>query len=160
MNHLDVISYEVAREDYFDAIEEGRHLLPEHKEELAIHKDIPLDPDYAAYEAVARAGLMALYTVRVEGKMVGYAVYFVRKHMHYQSASYAICDIILIKKGHRNLGLGTALFDFVEKDLAEQGVDVIHNGTKAGHPELAMLLESRKWVKSEIHYEKRLRHAR
>ena len=160
MSHLDVLDYKIAREDYFDVIKEIDTLLPEHKEELAIHKDVPLAPDYEAYARVARAGMLFIYTVRVDGALVGYAAYFVRTHMHYQTAAYAVCDVVLIRKTHRSLGLGTTLFDFIEKDLAEHGVDVVHNGTKVAHPELALLLEGRGWLKTEVHYEKRLRHAR
>lgn len=157
MTTLDLIpAYKVAREDYFDVIEEGKKILPEHKSELSIYQDIPLNPEYEVYESLARKGMMALYTVRVAGEMVGYAVYFVRKHHHYKDYTWAICDIILIRKPYRQFGLGNALFAFIEDDLRKAGVDVIHTMTKTAHPELAMLLQSRGHQHAETSFSKRL----
>jgi L-amino acid N-acyltransferase YncA len=154
---LDLLpDYKVAREDYFDVIEEGKTILPEHKQELALYDDIPLDPEYEVYESLARKGMLALYTVRVRGEMVGYAVYFIRKHHHYKAFTWAISDIILVRKPYRQFGLGMALFAYIENDLRAQGVDVIHTMTKTAHPELAMLLQSRGHQHAETCFSKRL----
>jgi GNAT superfamily N-acetyltransferase len=154
---LDLLpDYKVAREDYFDVIEEGKLILPEHKAELALYDDIPLDPEYEVYESLSKKGMLSLYTVRVQAEMVGYAVYFVRKSHHYKKFTWSISDIILVRKPYRNFGLGNALFAYIENDLRAQGVDVIHTMTKTAHPELAMLLESRGHTRAEICYSKRL----
>jgi predicted acetyltransferase len=154
---LDLLpAYKIAREDYFEVIEEGKNILPEHKAELSIYQDIPLNPDYTVYEALAKSGILALYTVRVAGEMVGYAVYLVRKHAHYKDYTWAVSDIILVRKPYRQFGLGNALFAFIEHDLRAQGVDVIHTMTKTAHPELAMLLQSRGHQLAETSFSKRL----
>ncbi len=151
-----VAPFVVAKENYFDVIEEGKRILPEHKEELAIYQDIPLNPDYEVYETLARKGMMALYTVRVGGEMVGYAVYFVRKHHHYKDHVWAISDIILVRKPYRNFGFGNALFAFIEQDLKAIGADVMHTMTKSMHKELAYLLQMRKHDPAEVCFSKRL----
>lgn len=133
----------VALESYVAVIDEMRPILAEHWEELATYSDIPLDPDYAAYEDIDKKGLLAVYTVRVKGELVGYSVYFVRRHLHYQGHVFATNDIILVRKPYRNYGVGTALFDFIEDDLRAKGVNVIFTSAKSTHPELATLLETR-----------------
>ena len=154
---LDLLpAYRIAREDYFEVIEEGKNILPEHKAELALYDDIPLNPEYEVYETLAKKGLLSLYTVRVAGEMVGYAVYFVRKHHHYRDFTWALSDIILVRKPYRQFGLGNALFAYIENDLRAQGADVIHTMTKTAHPELAMLLQSRGHQHAETCFSKRL----
>ena len=146
----------IARESYFDVIEEGKKFLHEHWEELSLYPDIPLEPEYEFYEVLAKNNLLAIYTVRVQGEMVGYAVYFIRKHYHYASTKWAFGDIILVRKPYRKFGLGTALFDFIENDLRSEGVAVINTETKIMHPELAMLLRARGHKEATLGFSKRL----
>ena len=134
---------QIARERFLDVIEEAKPILVEHWRELAFYPDIPLDPDYALYETLDKAGIVSIYTVRARGELVGYAVYFVRPNHHYRSARWAISDIILVRKGYRTYGIGSRLFAFAEDDLRRQGVTVMHTTTKHEHPELATLLKAR-----------------
>jgi len=137
-----VADVKIARESFLDVIEEAKPILMEHWEELATYLDVPLEPDYAAYEAIDKQGLLAIYTVRARGELVGYSVYFVRRHLHYK-ITVATNDIIMIRKHYRNFGLGSALFSFIELDLKDRGVDVIYTSAKLSHPELSLLLELR-----------------
>jgi GNAT superfamily N-acetyltransferase len=146
----------IAREAYSDVIEEGKPILEEHWRELAFYPDIPLDPDYDVYAALEKQNLISIYTVRVRGELVGYAIYFVRKHHHYRTVSWAVSDIILVRKNFRNYGIGTALFAFAENDLRAQGVQVMHTTTKYCHPELGMLLQSRGHQREGFAYTLRL----
>jgi len=146
----------IAIEPYAAAVDEMRPIFVEHWQELALYPDIPLDPDYAVYEALDRLGQMAIYTVRSRGEMVGYAVYFIRKHHHYRGHTWALSDIVLVRNGHRNFGVGTALFDFIEDDLRKRGVDVVHTMTKVASPELAMLLRARGHAEAELCFSLRL----
>ena len=133
----------IARESFADVIEEAKPILIEHWEELATYPDVPLEPDYAAYEAAEKQGMLAIYTARVRGELVGYSDYFVRRHLHYLSIIVATNDIIMIRKPFRTFGVGSALCDFLEADLKAQGVAVIHTSAKTTHPELSFLLKSR-----------------
>jgi GNAT superfamily N-acetyltransferase len=149
--------YTYGRETYSEIVPDLRPILEEHWKELALYDDIPLDPDYGVYNSLEQAGVLRVYTVRhsVEG-LVGYAVYFVRRHHHYKRHTWAISDVILVRSAHRNAGVGNALFDFLERALKAEGVDVIHTMTKAAHPELAYLLEARGHIKAEVCYSLRL----
>ncbi len=151
------MNYVIARERVVDVLEEIKPILLEHWAELSLYSDIPLDPEYDVYEMLDKKGLLALYTIRTAGVLVGYAVYFVRKHMHYRQHTWALSDIILVKKEHRNLGMGMKLFDTIESEMKSYwGVDVLHTMTKVMHPELAYLLESRGHQKAEVSYSLRL----
>ena len=154
---LDLLpDYKIARESYAEVLDDIKLLLPEHKAELALYDDIPLDPEYEVYETLDRLKQVSIYTVRVSKKLVGYAIYFVRKNPHYKGFVWATNDIVLIRKSHRRFGLGNALFSFIERDLREQGAHVIHTTAKTAHPELEMLLESRGHRHVEAGYSKRL----
>jgi GNAT superfamily N-acetyltransferase len=146
----------IAVESFADVIDEIKPLLVEHWAELALYSDIPLDPDYTAYEALDRAGAIVIYTVRAHGELVGYAVYFIRKHLHYRQHTWGINDIVLVRDRYRDFGIGTALFDFIEADLKKRGVNVMHTNTKVLHPELAMLLRARSHQEAEIGFSLRL----
>ena len=143
-------------EPYASVVDEIRPLLVEHWQELAVYPDIPLDPDYEIYKSLDRMGAMMIYTVRVDDALVGYAVYFTRKHLHYKQHTWAINDIVLIRDGYRNAGIGMKFFDFIEKDLKDRGVDVMHTSTKTMHPELAMLLRARQHNEVELGFSLRL----
>jgi GNAT superfamily N-acetyltransferase len=146
----------IAREPFAAVIEEGKPILFEHWEELATYSDIPLDPDYEAYEAADKNGMLWLYVARLRGEMIGYAPYFVRRHLHYRCL-IATNDIVLVRKPYRHFGFGTALFDFIEADMVAHGVAVIHTSTKTTHPELAFLLRSRGHEEVDRGYSLRLR---
>lgn len=153
------MDYVFARERYDTVVSDIQPLLVEHWQELALYQDdIPLDPDYEIYSAMDKAGALALYTVRHghNKRLVGYAIYFLRKHHHYKNHKWAVSDVVLVEKEHRNMGLGNGLFAFVEADLKASGVDVMVTMTKVAHPELAFLLESRGHGKAEVNYSKRL----
>lgn len=150
--------YRFSRESYADAVAHVRPLLVAHWQELATYEDVPLDPNYAVYQTADQQSQLAIYTVRLRetNELVGYAIYFIRGHHHYQSTLWAISDIILVKKEHRNLGVGNGLFDFLERDLQERGVKVVYTMAKLAHPELSMLLEARGHARNEIVHAKRL----
>ena len=151
-----LVKTEIAVEAFADVIDEAKPLLVEHWHELALYPDIPLDPDYEAYAALDKAGAIVIYTVRAHGELVGYAVYFIRKHLHYRQHTWAVNDIVLVRDRYRDFGIGTSLFDFIEADLRKRGADVIHTGTKVLHPELAMLLRARRHTEAEIGFSLRL----
>lgn len=133
-----------AVETFHQIIGDIRPLLSRHWEEIANYKeDIPLEPDFDLYAAMSDAGLIRFISVRLDGNLIGYAIYFVKKRNLHYNASWAVSDIIWIAPEHRNAGVGNGLFDFTENYLRSQGVKVMQTMTKTGHPALAFLLKSR-----------------
>jgi GNAT superfamily N-acetyltransferase len=143
------------KESFSELVEDIKALLPAHYEELAAYHDIPLDPDFRCYEVGYQSGHLRFYTARLDGRLIGYVIMtVVPHHAHYRTTGWAIGDIVLIAKEHRRFGVGNALFEFMENDLAN--FDVIQIGYKHTHPELAMLLQSRGYVAIETIMSKRL----
>lgn len=131
------------RERFCDLAQDVMPLLPRHWNEIARNKDkIRLDPDYAAYEAMERAGNLVVCTCRVDGFLCGYACYFIMpRHPHYR-ARWAISDIFWLDPQFRGRGFGRKLFAAVEGTLKAEGVVVMHTTFKKDHPEPMGLLES------------------
>lgn len=154
--NLPLIDVTVDRESWFDVVDELKPILFEHWGELALYSDIALDPEFELYETLQKNGMLAFYSVRRGGELVGYAIFFIRKSPHYRTTLWAVSDIVLIRKPFRNFGVGTKLFDFIENDLRKQGVKVMHVMTKASHPELGQLMRKRGYMNSEINFSHRL----
>jgi GNAT superfamily N-acetyltransferase len=151
----DVLTVEI--ETYDQVIEEIKPLLARHWEEIAVYPDIPLDPDFSFYKKGNDAGLLVIYTARMNGRLIGYAIYVVKAgHPHYMGAGWALSDIILVVPEHRNAGVATALYDLIEPDLKARGVAVMHTTAKTAHPMLAFFLESRGHAMIETGHSKRL----
>lgn len=155
------------RERFVGVIEEGLPLLHAQWMELAHHQSvIPLDPDWAWYEKADDNGLVRIFTARLNGRqLIGYAVFFVKKHPHYKTAMWAISDIFWLRQemrhrrspllravrraiffvapGLRKPGVGDSLFDFAERELQHEGVDVIHVVTKHSSPAAITVLKRR-----------------
>lgn len=146
-----------AVESYAEVLEDIKPLFVEHYEELALYAgEIPLDPDYGVYESLDKIGALSIYTAREDGVLIGYAIYFVRRHHHYKQSTWAISDIILVRKEHRNAGVATGLFDLVEADMRKHCVTVLHTTTKESHPMLAFFLEARGHTREGASFSMRL----
>ncbi len=153
----------IQTETYAQVIEDIKPLLEKHWREIAVYDDIPLDPDYEFYRRAFDAGLAAIYTARLDGVLIGYAIYFIRPgkaadgHHHYVGTGWAVSDIILVVPEHRNTGVATSLFDLIEADLKARGVAVMHTTAKTAHPQLGFFLEGRGHAMVEQGYSKRLK---
>ena len=145
-------------ETYADVFDEMQPLIEQHWREIAVHQDIDLDADYDLYRKVTDGGILWIYTVRDAGSnaLIGYAVFFVRPHIHYSRHTWAINDIIWLAPEHRNIGTGRALVRFFEDDMRARKVDVVHINAKMAHPALKFLLQSEGYAIVGVELEKRL----
>lgn len=99
-----------------------QELIREHWEEIAHDKDqIPLDPDYEAYQRLEALGKVLICSARIDGKLVGYSIFFVTQHPHYKSTKVASNDILYLQKQYRGTGLGPELIRFSESAVLLQG---------------------------------------
>ena len=145
-----------AREDWVDARGDIESLTGAHYAEMTSFPDIPLDVDWAFYAAVADAGVLRTFTAREKGLLIGYAIFVVRRHPHYQGHVWANNDVIWVHPDHRRGGGGRDFVRFISRSLEDGGADVIHMRTKIKHPELKNLLESLGFFADEIGMSKRL----
>jgi GNAT superfamily N-acetyltransferase len=137
---------------------ELERLLPFHWKEIARDRDNPkfaLKPDWASYHALEAMGQFAMMVVRVDGKMVGYHIGFVRPQMHYASSLAFITDIYFVLPEHRQGRIGVQLFKETEKAMRARGVDKIYIGCKcAEHLDRTKLFERLGYSKIEYVFAK------
>ena len=106
-------------------------LLRDHWHEVAHFPDIPLEPDWEAYDQVERAGRLKMFTVRVGGVLVGYAAYIINHNPHYKSSLQAVQDVIFIAPAHRKARVGAHLILYADTYFRGQGVQAVYQHSKA-----------------------------
>lgn len=115
--------------------EEAKELIVEHWEEIAVNKEkIKLNPDWEAYQELEDHGRLKIFTARSSGKLVGYFVVFINRHIHYKDHIFAVNDIIFLNKDYRKGSAGIKLIKFAESCLKEDGVSVILLNSKVHKP--------------------------
>jgi len=101
-------------------------LFNAHYEEIAWNKSkIPLRPNLKKYASMEANGAMVCYTARQDEKIIGYAVWFITEHPHYQDTKMAMNDIIYIAKEKRGSMTGIKLLEYSENKLKGLGVQTI-----------------------------------
>ena len=116
-----------------DLFFEMKPLLERHWDEIAL-KDAfgPVDIAETAYRALYECGMLHVTTARDEGRLVGYAVYFVMHNFHYKTRRVAESDVFFLLPEYRKGLVGFRLLR--ESDRALSGmVDIIVNKVKAAH---------------------------
>jgi GNAT superfamily N-acetyltransferase len=115
------------QEEGFDAVDEHFFdLFQQHYEEIAWRKDkIKLNPDMEKYKLLADQGLAKMYTARENGELIGYAIWFIVRHMHYKNTLKAMNDILYVAPEKRGGMLGVNLIRHCENELIRLGVHTI-----------------------------------
>lgn len=129
-------------------------LLQEHWKEIAHYPDIPLEPDYAVYKNMEDLDCIRLYCARIDGKLVGYSVFFLRYNPHYKSSLQASQDIIYVDPAYRG-GVGRHLIKECDERLKKEGVQVVYQHVKAKH-NFGSMLERMGYELQDLIYSKRL----
>lgn len=110
------------------------NLIDLHWNEIAGNRDvIKLDPDWMAYYACQNAGQLQFLVARSDGEMIGYAVGFIRPHLHYLKSLSYISDLYFIHPDFRRGRTGIQLFKEVERACKSRGVQKLFLGTKTAH---------------------------
>ena len=81
----------------------------------------PFNPSFERYDSYAKAGWLVAFTVRDQGKMVGYGLMYVVPSMHTQSL-IAVEDTMFILPEYRQGRNGLRLYEYVEQEMARRGV--------------------------------------
>jgi GNAT superfamily N-acetyltransferase len=126
------MSVSFQREIAHEVIAEIAPLLARHWEEIAHFKDIPLNPDFDAYRRMEDAGLLRVFTARLDGELIGYAVFFTVRNLHY-SYLQAHQDLLFLAPEHRNGRIGFCLLKYSDEVLQQEGVRVISHHVKVAH---------------------------
>lgn len=125
-----------AREKLFPILlDEMRPLLERHWREVALCDAFgPVDIDLDAYRRAEDADMLRIYTARdQDGKLVGYAAYFVMPNFHYQSKLVAEADVFFLLPEERRGLAGLRLLRFADAELRKGGVNIIAQKVKTAH---------------------------
>ena len=115
-----------------ELFQEMMPLLQKHWEEIAHFKDIPLEPDWDMYLKIDQSGALRNFTARDDqGKLIGYAVFFVRSNINYKSSIQASQDVIFIDPTVR--GFGAKFILWCDKQLKDEGIDAVYHHVKEAH---------------------------
>jgi len=135
---------------------EALPLLAEQARELAPYPDIAFNPDRVAYEQAEQAGMLRIFTVRVDGVLAGYAVFFIRTNPHYCDSLQAVQDVLWLAPAYRRGGLGLQLIASCDTALKAEGVQVVLHHAKLKSPALGQVLLKLGYEPIDTIYTKRL----
>jgi predicted acetyltransferase len=143
------------RERCWDLWDEITPLNELHRAEITSFPDVPLKPMYDLYESIERNDALRCYTVRMNGKLIGYSWYFIHPHIHY-SIPIAMCDIVFVHKDHRQSHIGNDLIDYCDERLVKEDKrNLIIYHVKAAHPALGKILQRRGYELGDLLWQKR-----
>jgi DNA-binding Lrp family transcriptional regulator len=112
---------------------DGEPLLRRHWAEIAHYQDIPYAPRWEVYETLERAGILRIYTARLDGDLIGYAVYALGYNMHYGSSLEATEDVLFLVPEQRKGRVGLKLIKFTDALLKVEGVQLVKRHVKFAH---------------------------
>lgn len=116
--------YDFRKEYLPGVIERIKEMLAKNHEETGVY-DMPFNPDYDRYLALAKHGDLAFFTVRKSEHhdLVGFALFFLDTEIQQQDVQSARQSLNFIRKEHR--GVGYAFMKFCDDMLKKQGVNSV-----------------------------------
>ncbi len=125
---------EFAREPYSQAlVDEMLPLWREHYEEIASDTYGPLDPNLEAYEMMDKYNVLRIYTIRKEGKLIGYQIATITPHLHSKKHLTSSTDLIYVKPDERKGLLGLQFIRWCGEQLLSDGVRVMYMSVNSDH---------------------------
>lgn len=135
--------------------DEAQSLLVAHWEEIALDKDtIELSVATEQYRHLEAVGQLLIVTMRMDGRLVGYHVSFVKPHLHYAKTLMAFTDLFYIDPLYRRGLNAFGLFRAVEEQLYLLGVQRMHASCKLSL-DLLPLFKRLGWTEIERNFAKK-----
>lgn len=154
------LGFTFKRERVADLWGELEPLAALHKQEFPRYADYGLNIDHFAYEAMDDAGVLRMFTARVDGKLVGYCSMIVRAHPHLMGSLQALEDVLYVAKEHRHGLFGINFIKAVDEALKAEGVQEVARCTQTPHedatPTHGRLLEHLGYYEKSVNYARRL----
>lgn len=122
-----------SRESSATVIDEIKSLLEAHYAEIAHYSDIPIGCDYDSYLTMEANGKLRIYTIRLDGALVGYAIFKVATSLHYRTSLQAQQDVLYLDPTYRKGRIGMRFIQFCDGQLQAEGVQVVYQHVKAKH---------------------------
>lgn len=99
-----------------------------------------LKPDVDLYLHLDTAGIVRIYTARLDGIIIGYAVILLMAHPHRTEDLVATVDTLFVLRAYRGGGMAGKLLHQVECQLREAGAKSIAMAGRVGELTLARWL--------------------
>lgn len=114
-------------EEYFsdELIQELSFLTELSWKEAACAPDSTYDPDWEKYTQLNEMNILRLFTVRMEGLLVGYLTFIVGPTLHSRNVMHALHDSMYILKHNRKNGTAKNLIIYAEDKLKQDGVNTM-----------------------------------
>lgn len=140
---LDQVKATFARERIHGLWDESRAITEAHWREIAWFRDeIPLSPDRTTFERLEDADMLRVFTARVDGELVGYAVFILSRMLHYDVIQ-AFCDVVFLRQDHRKGYVASTLLNFAEGQCVVAGAKIIAYHGKVDQPHFGRFMKSR-----------------
>jgi len=135
------MSLRIQEEPFSKWCREAVPLFEDHWREVGVDREkIKLNVDFEKFFALERLRALASFSVRLDGVLIGYAVFICSPHLHYKDHVVAFADIIFVSTEHRKTtGAGLGLIRFAERTLRGQGVAKIVYHIKLDHDFMPVL---------------------
>ena len=131
--HTEVLSVQL--------IKDAQTLMEMHRDELCLHDDYELDPDWELYFTASATGKLVIFTARGgRNELIGYAAYAIHQNLHYRKIKTAVQDVLFLHPTRRGVMAGYRLIEFADKHLAELGVIEVMHHVKVKHDFGPMLI--------------------
>ena len=86
--------------------------------------DIKVEPNWAAYKALQETQQLIAYTAKENDIVVGYAVFILQMHLHYNKL-FALNDLFYLLPEYREGLTGFKFMKFIEQELVYNGVNIV-----------------------------------
>ena len=106
--------------------EDIERLILQHYEELTLDKDVvKLAPDWRRYYSMIENGSMVAFGITKDKQLVGYSVFFLSQHLHYENNTFANNDVLFLAPEQRVGMTGIKFIKYCEQELARLNVSKI-----------------------------------
>lgn len=127
-----MITYQ--KESYRVLINEAQELFKKHSEESSDRLDIiPLDINFKAHLILEANRRLETFTVRDDGRLIGYTTWILTNPMHYKNSITASSTMIYVLPEYRKGLLGYKLIKWSIDQIKKRNVKRILIGIKPHH---------------------------
>lgn len=141
------------KEKFELCVKEMKKLSELHYKEVAPYDDIALNVDWEKFIALEHHGVLHFYTMRSEGKLIGYAMFTVGNSLEYKDSLQASMMNLFIHP--RNRGRGHKFISWCDEQLKKLDVQVVYHHVKFKN-DYGVLLKRLGYDIMNIEYSKRL----
>jgi hypothetical protein len=101
--------------------DEAMKLFKDHYDEIAERTDvIELDPNMEQYDVLFKKDMLEIHTIRDDGKLIGYSLWFITNHIHYKKSLTASSDVLYISPNYRKGMLGYKFIKWTTEEIKKR----------------------------------------